>query len=707
VIDDLLWPLGRAAEALDVLSRKAALGPREAALPRLPDDCDADSLGRFLGATAAFLGVEAEPLRVRHADAADVIRRAAPALLLVRDVDRTAPPRLLAIAAAERHGRVRVLGPDGATRQVPGELVRARLCSAAEAPLAPQIDDVLEAAGVPADRRERARAKLLSERLANFPVATAWMLRDAPAAHPAVLAGRLRLGTRLAALVLLYAFQYILGLAGWAMIGEGALSGRFDRGWLFAWLLLLLTLVPFRLLTTFVSGVLAIDVGALIKQRLLAGALQLEPDAIRQRGAGQLLGVVLESGAIEQFAVTGGFNGLLAMIELVIAGAVLGLGAGGLAHALLLAAWTAFAGLLGWRAYTRQRDWTDARLSMTHDLVERMVGHRTRLSQEDQRSWHDEEDRALDRYLEGSRALDRMGVALNGIVPRGWLVLGVAGLVPAFAMHDARTASLAVALGGVLLADRALRKLATSLSHIAAAAIAWREARPLFHAAARLEAPGSPVYAGLRPAPEPNRVVLEAHELTFRYRDRGEAVLRGASLSVREGDRILVEGPSGGGKSTLASLLVGLRVPASGLLLLHGLDRPTLGASGWRRRVVAAPQFHENHVLSGTFAFNLLIGRSWPPEQEDLDEAEAVCRELELGPLLDRMPAGLQQMVGETGWQLSHGERSRLYIARALLQGADVVVLDESFGALDPETLERAMTCVNRRARTLLVIAHP
>ena len=75
--------------------------------------------------------------------------------------------------------------------------------------------------------------------------------------------------------------------------------------------------------------------------------------------------------------------------------------------------------------------------------------------------------------------------------------------------------------------------------------------------------------------------------------------------------------------------------------------------------------------------------------------------------LLQRMPAGLLQSVGESGWQLSHGERSRLYIARALLQGADVVVLDESFAALDPETLRRALRCVLARAATLLVIAHP
>jgi ABC-type bacteriocin/lantibiotic exporter with double-glycine peptidase domain len=71
------------------------------------------------------------------------------------------------------------------------------------------------------------------------------------------------------------------------------------------------------------------------------------------------------------------------------------------------------------------------------------------------------------------------------------------------------------------------------------------------------------------------------------------------------------------------------------------------------------------------------------------------------------MPSGFMQMVGEVGWQLSHGERSRLYIARALLQGSELVVLDESFAALDPETLQLAMQCVLRRAKTLVVIAHP
>jgi ATP-binding cassette subfamily B protein len=201
--------------------------------------------------------------------------------------------------------------------------------------------------------------------------------------------------------------------------------------------------------------------------------------------------------------------------------------------------------------------------------------------------------------------------------------------------------------------------------------------------------------------------LIATHDLTFRYHERGEPVLRGCSMRIDAGDRLLLEGESGGGKSTLASLLTGLLAPESGLLLLGGLDRQTIGAAGWRKRVASSPQFHENHVLTGTLAFNLLMGRGWPPGEKDMAEAEKVCRALDPGDLLKRMPAGLLQMVGETGWQLSHGERSRMFMARALLQNADLVILDESFGALDPATLRRCLQTARDRARTLLVSAHP
>ncbi|MCA9663356.1 MAG: ATP-binding cassette domain-containing protein [Myxococcales bacterium] len=264
--------------------------------------------------------------------------------------------------------------------------------------------------------------------------------------------------------------------------------------------------------------------------------------------------------------------------------------------------------------------------------------------------------------------------------------------------------------GGLLLARSGFANLASGISELIDLTIAWREVGPLVDAGGRK--PELPRF--LRPEPKrapagakPPRSVIDARELIYRYPGRERPALRGLSLELAPGDRVLLEGPSGGGKSTLASLLAGLRRPDAGLLLLEGLDAPTHGEQGWRERVAAAPQFHQNHVLTNTFAFNLLMGRQWPPTPEDLALARSLCVELGLGPLLERMPAGMQQNVGETGWQLSHGERSRLFLARALLQGAELVILDESFAALDPDNQATALRCAFAHAPTLLVIAHP
>jgi ATP-binding cassette subfamily B protein len=282
-------------------------------------------------------------------------------------------------------------------------------------------------------------------------------------------------------------------------------------------------------------------------------------------------------------------------------------------------------------------------------------------------------------------------------------VLGLAGLVPAF-VGGAGATGLAVGFGGVLLASRAFTGLASGLTVLARAGIAWRSVAGL----ARCPPPAPPASAFLpaRDAAGGPELLLDAGKLVMRHAPGSEPVLRGASLAIRRGERILLQGASGAGKSTLAALLTGLEAPESGLLLMRGLDRSTLG-KGWHEQVASAPQFHENHILGGTLAFNLLMGRNWPASEAELEEARGLCEELGLGPLIERMPSGLMQVVGETGWQLSHGERSRIFLARALLQKAPLTILDESFAALDPETLDACLACALRRAPTLLVIAHP
>lgn len=692
-----LWPSARLNEALEnVAHALLPAAPKHITAPDATTILDDQALCEWLEAAARWLDLEAQPIETPYRDFERQVARMGPALL------RIGPGFLVICRASLRRATVTVLAPDLKKYKIATAAIRSALCAEMEAPIAQQVQKLLDQAGVPAAQQAKARDAILRERFSVKPMRGIWLLRLPPSANFRLQLRQARVPQRLLALAGAHAIQYLLWILAWWVLGANVLSGRTDSAWITLWALLLLTLVPLRVLITWLQGLIAIGAGALLKQRLFFGALRLEPDSIRHQGAGQLLGRVIETEAVEALALSGGFLGLVALIELAIAIPILGAGAGGALQAVLLLAWIAVAAAIGRQYYRRNRVWTDVRLAMTHDLVESMVGHRTRLAQLPPGRWHDGEDQALERYLRASKAMDNSTAALLSIVPRGWLVVGLLGLAPAFVQGTGSTARIAVAVGGMLLGYRALRRLAAGAWQLAGAAVAWQRVAVLFHAASRPEVRGA-----LNPAPSAeSRWLVDARDLVFRYGERAGPVLKGCTLRISAGDRVVLQGASGSGKSTLVSLLIGLRDPDSGRLLMDGFDRPTLGAEAWRKRIAAAPQFHENHVLAETFAFNLFMGRRGMPGPADLEQAEAICRELGLGGLLQRMPAGMLQMVGETGWQLSHGERSRLYIARALLQNAELVVLDESFAALDPENLQRAVECVVKHARSLLVIAH-
>jgi ATP-binding cassette subfamily B protein len=707
-IQHLSWPISRLGEALDSLARESGLA-QPAALAQPPpwviNEGD-DALNRWVIAAADWLGFEAEPREIRYGSVEQMVRTSAPSLFRITVEGE---PRFLALLESRKRA-ASVITPNAEVCAVSPAIIHTALRRAVEAPQAKEVSDLIREIGIPKRREALARAAILRQRLGAALISQCWVLRLSPGEGVLRQARDARLPRRLLIMAAAYTIQYGLWLMSWWLVGRAAFGWRSEREWLIAWMLLLVTMIPFRLLYIWSSALFSIGAGGLLKQRLLYGALRMNPEEMRREGVGHLLGRVFESEAVETLSLSGGFLGLVSLIELASGALVLGFGAAGRLHVLLFAVWGVLTFAVSWRFFRRRGPWTASRLEITHHLVEVMTGYRTRLVQEAGERWHDDEDRALESYLKLSRLRDRDATLLLSL-PRGWLLAGVCGLAPAFVSGHNSPQSLAVSLGGVLLIYRALDKLAESLATLAAAGIAWQQVAPFFQAASRRESKGVPAFAagsGTGTVERAGgRAFLEAHDIAFRYDGRDEPVLRGCRLCVRAGDRVLLKGPSGGGKSTLASLLTGMRSTQAGLLLLDGLDRQTLGAEGWRRRVASAPQFHENHVLTETFAFNLLMGRSWPPRPCDVAEAEAVCRELGLEGLLTRMPAGLWQMVGESGWQLSHGERSRLYIARALLQGAELVVLDESFAALDPENLRLALACVLRRAPTLVVVAHP
>ncbi len=697
-LNSLAWPVARTAELIAIVARRGGLHPRVAET-NIPSGILGSEhyahLRAPMEALSNYFGLESDCMICTAAKAEDTLRNSAPAVVRVEG-------RLWGLLSV-RGRKALLIAPDHSVKPVPLELLRAELCKHLELPAAREVDQLINECEVAASKRGRVRAALLHERMKAEYIGGIFALRSMPGAsfwHQMKEAG---LPAKLCAIGFAHAAAYGLWMAAWFTIGLGALQGRLDAGWLLAWALLIFTMIPARLLGSWSQGLFAIGFGGLLKQRLLFGALRMGQDEIRTQGTGQLLGRVIESDALESLALNGGFLSFISVFEILTASIVIASGAGGAWHALSMLAWIGLMLLLALNLYRRRLAWTETRLTLTHELVERMEGHRTRLAQEPREQWHEGEDESVERYIALSRAADHANALLAGFAARGWLVVGIAGIAPAFVSGSGNPSTLAISLGGVLLAYQALRNLAAGLASIAGAAIAWRQVAPLFAAAARPREWGLPI-AAETPA---SGVILDARDIVFRHGTRPEPVLRGVDLTIKKGDWVLLEGASGGGKSTLAALIAGLRTPASGLLLLNGFDRGTLGGAAWRKRVASAPQYHENHVLTNTFAFNLLMGRQWPPTAEDAAEAEAVCRELGLGPLLERMPAGILQPVGEMGWQLSQGERSRLFMARALLQGGDLVVLDESFAALDPHNIKLAMACVSKRAKTLLVVAHP
>jgi ATP-binding cassette subfamily B protein len=725
-LDDLYWPLSRLGDLLENLARRSKLVSHPLHLPQPPDslfEAKHAAVARWISSAAGHLGLETESVDTEYLDIERFLRVGGPAILRIPgEFDQQ---RFIALLKGGRR-TVRILTPELSVKKVNLTSIQSLLTSPYTAKLGSEIQELLSEAGIPDERQPRALDAILKEQLGALSLHTGWIVRLSPGAD---FPKQIRHGGVYRPIILLlsmYILLQLLTIASWLVIGRAVFQGHFDVGWLFAWAVLITATIPVQLIVNDAQSELSMNGGTIFKARLIHGTLKLEPEEIRHQGMGQFLSRVMESEAVEMLALSGGFMALLSFIELGLAVFILSKGAGGVIQALSLVIWVLITLIILWRYYKMSRVWTDTYRQMTDELVENMVGHRTRLAQQDSRFWHEEEDQALDRYFKISENIDSLGIQLNAVVTRGWIVIGLLGMALPFIANQTTPASMAIALGGVLLASQALAKLAGGAQSLLGLLIAWEQVDPLFKAASRPDeqpeldfvvySPEGEVYQA-RPDPDTSyyhpiqeggdQPLLTARDLVFRFQERGRPVLKEVSLIVRSGERLLLEGPSGGGKSTLAAVLTSLRKAESGSLLLWGYDRQILGGQEWRRRVVMAPQFQENHVFSETFAFNLLMGRNWPPRPGDLEQAEIICRELGLGDLLDRMPSGFQQMLGESGWQLSHGERSRLFIARTLLQQADMVILDESFGALDPENLQRSLECVLKRASTLMVIAHP
>ena len=200
-------------------------------------------------------------------------------------------------------------------------------------------------------------------------------------------------------------------------------------------------------------------------------------------------------------------------------------------------------------------------------------------------------------------------------------------------------------------------------------------------------------------APDGHDLVFE--HVSFAY-ETSEQVLRDVSFTAKEGEVTALVGPSGGGKSTCARLAARFWDVDAGRVTVGGVDVSTVDPESLLRDFAVV--FQDVVLFDDTVMENVRLGRRDASDEEVLAAARAAnCDEFVL-----RMPGGYRARVGENGCRLSGGERQRISIARALLKGAPVVLLDEATASLDVEGETRVQEALSRllAGRTVLVVAH-
>ncbi len=194
--------------------------------------------------------------------------------------------------------------------------------------------------------------------------------------------------------------------------------------------------------------------------------------------------------------------------------------------------------------------------------------------------------------------------------------------------------------------------------------------------------------------------VIDYDQVTFKYGDK--IVLDQLSFTVSQGEKIALVGPSGGGKTTICSMLPRFYDPASGEIRINGRNISRYTLSSLRQQIGIVQQ--DVFMFAATLRENIKYGNM---EATDADIMEAV-EHAQLKEFVDGLPHGLDTLVGERGTKLSGGQKQRVSIARMFLKNPPIIILDEATSALDVETENKIQAAFKKlsEGRTSLIIAH-
>lgn len=201
--------------------------------------------------------------------------------------------------------------------------------------------------------------------------------------------------------------------------------------------------------------------------------------------------------------------------------------------------------------------------------------------------------------------------------------------------------------------------------------------------------------------PENNELVL--HNVRFRYPDASRFAVDGVSLSVKPGQKIALVGPSGGGKTTTASLMARFFDVTDGAITLGNVDIRNIRKHDLMNRISFV--FQDSRLLKTSILENVRLGR---PEATREEVLKALHR-AQCDDILAKLPQGSDTVIGTKGTYLSGGEQQRIAIARVMLKDTPIVILDEATAFADPDNETRVQKAFSEMAamgKTLIMIAH-